>query len=290
MTTGIGHAVIGLLYVLIISMGLLLVSSCLLDHESTSTRSSIRRIGKYLSSGPVSLGFAALICMVYFLLAVTGSNEHVRVEYGLPNNNGWAYIGYAFLHADWRHLAGNVGGLLICGGLIEEKLGRGRFMVFILICIPLGGYLSVLSAPIFINSPWDDGLTSVGFSIVGNAIFILCTYFIIIGIFRKAWFKRIATMIRTFGGVARTEGPSAILAMIKTRILLALKECEPQFNPFLWSARTNRVVALTSFLFVFSIGVDDGTPESVLGHSVGLVLGAIAAMACLVMQRIQYSE
>ena len=281
---------IGALYVFIIFMGLLFVSSCLLNHESTSTRSSIRRIGKYLSSGLVSLGFAALICLVHFLLVGTGNNEHFRVEYGLPNNNAWAYIGYAFLHADWRHLVGNVGGLLICGGLIEEKVGRGWFMVFILICIPLGGYLSVMSAPIFINSPWNDGFTSVGFSIVGHGIFILCTYLIIVGIFRKAWFKRMARMTRTFGGIARTEGPSAIFAMGRAKILLPLREYEPRFNPFLWSARTNRVVALASFLFVFSIGVDDGSPESVLGHSVGLVLGAIAVMACLLRQRLRYSE
>ena len=196
----------------------------------------------------------------------------------MPNNNTWAYIGYAFLHADWRHLVGNVGGLLICGGLIEEMVGRGWFMVFILICIPLGGYLSVISAPIFINSPWNDGFTSVGFSIVGH------------GIFRKACFKRMASMTRTFGGIARTEGPSAIFAMGRAKILLPLREYEPQFNPFLWSARTNRVVALASFLFVFSIGVDDGSPESVLGHSVGLVLGAIAVMACLLRQRLRYSE
>ena len=91
------------------------------------------------------------------------------------NDNAWAYVGYAFLHADILHLIGNVGLLLICGGLIEDKLSRRWFLVFIVVCIPLGGYLSVIAAPIFIDSPWDDGLTSVGFSIVGNAIFVLCT-------------------------------------------------------------------------------------------------------------------
>ena len=191
MTTGIGYAVIGALYVLIIFMGLLFVSSCLLDHESASSRSSIRRIGKYLGSEPVALAFAALICSVYLYLAVTGGNEHFRVEYGLPNDNAWAYVGYAFLHADVLHLVGNVGMLLICGGLIETKLSRGWFLVFIVACIPLGGYLSVLAAPIFIDSPWDDGLTSVGFSIVGNAIFVLCAYLVIVGTFSGAWFKQI---------------------------------------------------------------------------------------------------
>ena len=285
MTADIGYAVIGILYVLIILTVLLFVSSFLFDHESASSRSSIRRIGKYLGSEPVALAFAALICFVYLYLAVTGNNEHFRVEYGLPNDNAWAYVGYAFLHADILHLIGNVGLLLICGGLIEDKLSRGWFLVFIVVCIPLGGYLSVLAAPIFIDSPWDNGVTSVGFSIVGNAIFVLCAYLVIVGTVSGAWFKQIVMKTGTSVGLAWTGGPSAILGITRARITLTLKECHLQLNPLKWSARTNRVATLALFFLVFSLAIDEGSPESVLGHSVGLGLGSIAVGACLLRLR-----
>ena len=284
MMTGIGYAVIGALYALIILTGLLFVSSCLLDHESTSSRSSIRRIGQYLGSEPVALAFAALIGLVYLYLAVTGGNEHFRVEYGLPNDNAWAYIGHAFLHANVLHLVGNVGWLLICGGLIENKIGKRWFLALIVLCVPLGGYLSVLAAPIFIDSPWDDGLPSVGFSIVGNAIFVVCTYLVVCCTFSGAWLKQIAMNTRTFARLTWAGGPSAILPITLTKISLALRECHPQLNPLKWPARKNRVAALAFFFLLFSVGIDEGPPESVLGHSVGLVLGAIAVLACMVRQ------
>lgn len=286
MMVGTGYVVIGALYVGITLTGVLFVSSCLWDHGSVSSRSSIRRVGKYLGSGPMALVFAALICIVHFCLAVTGGSEHFRVQYGLPNENAWAYVGYAFLHVDIFHLLGNVGMLLICGGLIEEKLSKGWFLAFIVVCIPLGGCLSVFAAPIFIDSPWDDGSTSVGFSIVGNAIFVLCICLVFIGTFSRAWCKQFARKARTFTSLARAEGPSVILEKTRTSISLALMKCHLQINPLKWSARTNRVAALAFLSLVFSLGINEGAAESVLGHSVGLILGALAVLAHLVKLKV----
>ena len=116
------YAVIGALYGLVILMTLFFVSSCLADHESASLRSAIHRIGKYLISEPVALAFAALMCSVHFILAVNGSSEHFRLEYGLPNDNAWAYIGHAFLHDNVLHLVENVGWLMVCGGLVPGQV------------------------------------------------------------------------------------------------------------------------------------------------------------------------
>ena len=262
--TTMGYAVIGILYGAVILTALFLVSGCLFDHESTSIRSAIRRIGKYLAAEPVALAFAALICSVHLLLAVTGSSERVRLEYGLPSDNAWAYIGHAFLHDNIRHLVENVGWLLVCGGLIEHKIGKGWFLVLIVLYVPLGGYLTILTAPMFIDSPWEDGLPSVGFSIVGKAIFVLCAYLVVVRTLRVAWPKQVPA---------------------RARILSALREYQPQFNPLKWSARANRVATLAMFLFVFLNDINEGSPESVLGHSFGLFLGAIAVMACLVRDK-----
>ena len=133
----------------------------------------------YLKSGPLSLTFAVLLCAVEVAVAVTGTREQFRSEYGLPNDNLWAYTVYAFLHAGSMHLLENVGALLICGGIVEERIESRWFLALLASSVPLGGFLVTMTAPVFIDAPWTGDAPSVGFSIVAYAILVLCSYFAI---------------------------------------------------------------------------------------------------------------
>ncbi len=56
---------------------------------------------------------------------------------------------YMFLHADAWHLLGNMVFLWVFGDDIEEALGRGRFLLFYLICGIVGALAFVASDPTF---------------------------------------------------------------------------------------------------------------------------------------------
>src|ERR1700742_135737 len=54
-------------------------------------------------------------------------------------------VTYMFLHADWGHIFGNMLFLWVFGDNVEEALGRGRFLVFYLLCGIIGGLSFVAS-------------------------------------------------------------------------------------------------------------------------------------------------
>jgi membrane associated rhomboid family serine protease len=56
-------------------------------------------------------------------------------------------ITYAFLHADFWHLAGNMIFLWVLADNVEDALGHVRFLVFYLLCAAGAGYAFVLSNP-----------------------------------------------------------------------------------------------------------------------------------------------
>ena len=56
-------------------------------------------------------------------------------------------ITYAFLHADFWHLAGNMIFLWVLADNVEDALGHVRFLVFYLLCAAGAGYAFVLSSP-----------------------------------------------------------------------------------------------------------------------------------------------
>ncbi len=213
------------------------VSSGLLKPEPIAPRALTLSAWNYLKSGPVSLAFAIVIVAVEVAVVATGTKEQLRSEFGLPNDNAWAYIVYAFLHHDITHLLENAGTLLICGGIVEERMKSRWLLVLAALSIPLGGYLTTLIAPVFIDSPWTGDLPSVGFSIVDYAVLVLCSFFVIDFVLKERFFK---------------------LASEKRKRLLGT------------------AIVLLFILFSFISGVGDGPGESILGHSVGIVLGALA--------------
>lgn len=56
-------------------------------------------------------------------------------------------ITYAFLHADFWHLAGNMIFLWVLADNVEDALGHVRFLAFYLLCAAGAGYAYVLSDP-----------------------------------------------------------------------------------------------------------------------------------------------
>ncbi len=56
-------------------------------------------------------------------------------------------ITYAFLHADFWHLAGNMIFLWVLADNVEDALGHVRFLIFYLLCAAGAGYAFVLSSP-----------------------------------------------------------------------------------------------------------------------------------------------
>ena len=88
------------------------------------------------------MAFAILIVAVEVAVVATGTKEQLRSEFGLPNDNAWAYFVYAFLHHDITHLLENAGALLICGGIIEGRMKSRWLLVLAALFIPLGGYLA----------------------------------------------------------------------------------------------------------------------------------------------------
>lgn len=51
-----------------------------------------------------------------------------------------SYITYAFLHADFMHLAGNMLFLWVFGDNVEDAMGHFRFLIFYLVCAAAGAF------------------------------------------------------------------------------------------------------------------------------------------------------
>ena len=227
------------------------VSSGLLKPEPLAPRALILSAWNYLKSGPVSLALAIVIVAVEVAVVATGTKEQLRSEFGLPNDNAWAYLVYAFLHDDITHLLENTGALLICGGIVEGRMKSRWLLVMVVLYIPLGGYLATSIAPAFIDSPWTGDLPSIGLSIVDYAVLALCSFFIIDFVLKERFFKLASERQKRLLG-------TAILSLY--------------------------------LLCSFISGVSDGPGESILGHSIGIVLGAVAGGIWWAVHRLRPSS
>lgn len=58
---------------------------------------------------------------------------HFSTGKALNDLQVWRFLTFQFLHANWVHLAFNMLGLWFIGGLVEEYLGRRRYLVFYLL-------------------------------------------------------------------------------------------------------------------------------------------------------------
>ena len=63
---------------------------------------------------------------------------YFSVDLALAGHQFWRFFTYQFVHANIEHIALNMMGLLLAGPLVEEKMGRIRFIIFYLICGAVG--------------------------------------------------------------------------------------------------------------------------------------------------------
>ena len=83
-----------------------------------------------------------LVNFALFPVAVTG--DAVTGGFMPPS---LTLVTYMFLHGGWMHLIFNMLFLWVFGDNIEDALGRGRFLVFYLVCGMAGGAAHALASP-----------------------------------------------------------------------------------------------------------------------------------------------
>jgi membrane associated rhomboid family serine protease len=83
-----------------------------------------------------------LVNFALFPVAVTG--DAVTGGFMPPS---FTLLTYMFLHAGWMHVLLNMLFLWVLGDNIEDALGRGRYLVFYLLCGMAGGAAHALAAP-----------------------------------------------------------------------------------------------------------------------------------------------
>jgi membrane associated rhomboid family serine protease len=86
----------------------------------------------------------AVILALAFTPAGVGHHNAI-----LPDFVPWelTIISYAFLHANWLHIIGNMAFLWVFGDDVEEALGHLRFLFFYLICAAAGAFAFWASGP-----------------------------------------------------------------------------------------------------------------------------------------------
>ncbi|MEM1072197.1 MAG: rhomboid family intramembrane serine protease [Planctomycetota bacterium] len=86
---------------------------------------------------------------------------HFSLLHGFLRLEVWRLVTFQFLHADLTHWFFNMFGLFIFGRMVEDYLGRSRYLSFYLICGMAGGLLYMLFA----------GLASLGVPLPGTLAF-----------------------------------------------------------------------------------------------------------------------
>ena len=87
---------------------------------------------------------STLLLVNFALFPVAVSGEAVTGGFMPPS---LTLLTYMFLHGGWMHLIFNMLFLWVFGDNIEDALGRGRFLVFYLVCGMPGGAAHALASP-----------------------------------------------------------------------------------------------------------------------------------------------
>jgi membrane associated rhomboid family serine protease len=121
--------------------------------------------GQHIRRPWVAWGIIAVNVAVYFFVA-SGGDDSARaaaISFGLipaaftgaverPESlafvaDSLTLITYAFVHADFWHLAGNMVFLWVFADNVEDALGHVRYFIFYLLCAALAGGAFILSDP-----------------------------------------------------------------------------------------------------------------------------------------------
>ena len=139
---------------------------------------------QYVTTGLIALNF------LIFLVTLSGSGDIVLQQYALAYGlipeqftSGFlneiaisdpliwtAPISYAFLHADWMHLIGNMAFLWVFGDNIEDATGHVRFLIFYCLC-------AMGAAAFHLMMNWGSPIPLIGAS--GATAGIIAAYLIL---------------------------------------------------------------------------------------------------------------
>ena len=81
-----------------------------------------------------------------YIPAVAGDIKEIPAELAVLPVEA-SYITYAFFHANFMHLAGNMLFLWVFGDNVEDAMGHFRFLIFYLLCAAIAAYSHGIVAP-----------------------------------------------------------------------------------------------------------------------------------------------
>ena len=88
----------------------------------------------------------ALFYTFGFVPAVVNDIATLPAEYAVLPETA-SYLTYAFLHANFMHVAGNMLFLWVFGDNVEDAMGHFKFLIFYLLCAAAGAYAHSLAIP-----------------------------------------------------------------------------------------------------------------------------------------------
>lgn len=95
----------------------------------------------------VSGGGGARLVYDWSFLPAALTNGILRLNLDLLGHSALTLVTYAFLHAGWMHLLGNMIFLVLAGRRVERELGGGLFLVFYVLTGALGALVHWLTNP-----------------------------------------------------------------------------------------------------------------------------------------------
>jgi membrane associated rhomboid family serine protease len=84
----------------------------------------------------------------YFYSSAKAASQLSIIDLVLP------FFTSMFLHGGWLHIIGNMWTLWIFGDNVEDRLGRGRYIVFYLVCGLAAGAMHVASSVFAVKMGW----------------------------------------------------------------------------------------------------------------------------------------
>ncbi len=142
------------------------------------------------------------------------------------------YITYAFLHADFWHIAGNMLFLWVFGDNVEDAMGHLKFLLFYLICASAGAFLHGWMAP-------ASQAPLIGAS--GAVAGIVAAYLLL--------HPRVKVWILAFGRIPlRIPAWLALVAWILFQVFMFLAAGDDQVS---WAAHVGGIVAGALLILVF---------------------------------------
>lgn len=147
----------------------------------------------------ITYALIALNAGVFVFLAFVGQSDEAKAE-GItqllaldPNHiQPWAFISYAFVHAGWKHLAGNMLFLWVFGPNVEDRFGRIGFLIFYLAAAAASGGLFALfdKNPVVGASGAIAGITGAYLVLFPRTSIKTLVFFFFIGIYwiPAVWF------------------------------------------------------------------------------------------------------